>query len=61
MDPAMCECVWLMIVVGCVCSLGEESVYGCGCIYIYVWVFRGGGQEGYVFCCNNLYYGLIDF
>ena len=29
-------------------------------VYIYVWVFGGGGQEGYVFCCNNLYYGLIN-
>ena len=27
----MCECVWLMIVVGCVSSLGEEYVCGCGC------------------------------
>ena len=27
-DPAMCKCVWLMIVV--VCRLGEE--YGCRCV-----------------------------
>ena len=42
-DPAICECVWLMIVVGCVCRLvrsmcvgvgvvGEEYVCGCGCV-----------------------------
>ena len=29
MDPAMCDCVWLTIVVVSVCRLGE--VYGCGC------------------------------
>ena len=25
MDPAMCECVWLMII----CRLGEANVGGC--------------------------------
>ena len=34
-DPAMCECVWLMIAVVCVCRLGEE----CGCGFVGVWVF----------------------
>ena len=33
MEPAMCECVWLMIVVVCVCRFGEE----------YVCVGGGGG------------------
>ena len=46
MDPVMCECVWLMIVVVCVCRLGEK--YGCECVW--VWVSWGGGQEGYIFC-----------
>ena len=31
-DPAMCECVWLMIVVVCECKLGEVYVCGCGCL-----------------------------
>ena len=22
---------------------------------------RGGGPEGYVFCCDNLYYGFFSF
>ena len=26
------KCVWLMIVVVCVCSLGEE--YGCVCVWV---------------------------
>ena len=43
-DPAMCECVWLMIAVVCVCRLGM-------CVGVGV---RGGGLEGYVFCCDNL-------
>ena len=29
MGPAMRECVWLMIVVVCVCRLGEEYASGC--------------------------------
>ena len=56
-----------MIVVVCVCSLGEE--YVCGrvwvwvCIGVGVHVWRGGVRgrgavEGYVFCCDNLYYGF---
>ena len=54
MDPAMCDCVWLMIVVVCVCRLGDE------CVGVGVFVcFRGGWLEGYVFCCNNLYYGFF--
>ena len=55
MDPAMCECVWLMIVVVCVRRLGEEY----GCVSMWVWVCegdRGGGLEGYGFCCDILYY-----
>ena len=28
----MCECVWLMIVVVCVCWLGEE--YVCGSVWV---------------------------
>ena len=36
-----------------VCRLGED--YGCVCVWGggNVW---GGGQEEYVFCCDNLYY-----
>ena len=40
-DPVMCECVWLMIVVR-VCRLGEE--YGCGCVCM--WVSREVGYRG---------------
>ena len=36
MDPAMCERVWLMTVVVCVCRLGEEYMCVCG----------GGGRRG---------------
>ena len=34
MDPVMCDCdsVWLMLVVVCVCKLDEE--YACGCGYV---------------------------
>ena len=32
MDPAIHECVWLMIVVLCVCRLGEEYMRGCGVV-----------------------------
>ena len=46
MDPAMCECTWLLIVVVLVCRLGEEWVCGCGCVR--VWVSREGGQEGWI-------------
>ena len=35
-DPAMCECVWLMIVVVRDCKLGEV------CVGVGVW---GGGLE----------------
>ena len=28
MDPVMCECVWLMIVVTWVCRLGKEHYTG---------------------------------
>ena len=38
-DPAMCECVWLMIVavcVGWVRSMGVGVyVCGCGCVCVY--------------------------
>ena len=50
MDPAMCERVWLMTVVVCVCRLGEEYMCVCG----------GGGRRGVggggrrdIFCCNT--------
>ena len=36
MDPAMCACVRLMIVMRCVCSLGEEYVCRCGCVCVWV-------------------------
>ena len=51
----MCECVWLVIVLKCVCT-------GCVCMG----GGRGGGgggggggegQEGYAFYCDNLHYG----
>ena len=37
----------------CACRLGEECE--CGCVQ----ASRGGGQEGYVFCCGNLNYGFL--
>ena len=37
-DPAMCECVWLMIAAVCVCRLGM-------CVGVGV---RGGGLSGEV-------------
>ena len=46
----MCECVWLMIVVVCVCRLGEE--YVCGCVRVLG--VRKDGLEGYVFCCDKI-------
>ena len=52
MDPAMCECAWLMIVVVCACRLGEE--YGCVCVW-------GSGEVCVCVCvsrCNNLYYSF---
>ena len=51
----MCECVWLMIliVVVCVCRLGEEYVCGCECI----WVPREVGYRD-TFCCDNLNCGF---
>ena len=54
----MCKCVWLTIAVVCVCSLGEEYVSGCG--HVCVWVSGGGGQDRYLFCCGNLYYGFFS-
>ena len=57
MDPAIHECFWLMIVVVCVCRLGEEYMRGCGGVC--VWVSGGSGQEGYVCWCDSLYYGLF--
>ena len=33
-------------------------VGGCGCGWVGV---RGGGLEGYVFCCDSLYYGFYFF
>ena len=41
-DPAMCECVWLMTVVVCVC-VGRSIVEGEGGMCVGV---RGGGLEG---------------
>ena len=48
------------------CRLGEECGCGfvCMCVSVCVgrgvcmWVFEGGGQEGYGHSCNNLYYGF---
>ena len=62
-DPAMCECDWLMIVMACACWLGEECGYGWVCVWVCMRVgmgvgVRGGGLEGYVFCCYHLYYGV---
>ena len=69
----MCECVWLMIVVVRVCRLCEEYVCGCGCMWVWVCMCVGvyvcgcacvcvgvvGGEiQGYVFFCDNLYYGF---
>ena len=34
MDPVIRECVRLMIVVVCVCRLGEEYMRGCGCVCV---------------------------
>ena len=33
-DPAMCECVWLIVVVVCVCRMGEEYMCGCVCVWV---------------------------
>ena len=69
-DPAMCECDWLMIVMACACWLGEEYGYGWVCVWECIWVgmgmgmrvgVRGGGLEGYVFCCDHLYYRLFFY
>ena len=35
--------------------MGEVCVQVCGCIC--VWLSGGGGQEGYVSCCDIWYYG----
>ena len=66
--PAMCECDWLMIVMACACWLGEEYGYGWVCVCIWVGMgmgmcvgVRGGGLEGYVFCCDHLYYRLFFY
>ena len=48
MNPAMCECVWMTIVVVCVSRLDEEHVW------VSAWV--GGRLEGYVSSSDNLYY-----
>ena len=50
-----------MLVVLCVCRFGEVV-----CVWVggweWVWVgVRGGGLEGYVSCCDNLYYGFFFF
>ena len=37
----------LNVCVCCVCV--------CVCVYVYAWVSGKSGQEGYVFCCDNLY------
>ena len=50
----MCECVWLMTVVMWVCRLGEEHIQVGTCVGV-----RGGGLEGYVFCCDNSYYNFF--
>ena len=51
-DPSMCECVSddssvVCVYVGWVRSVGV-GVYVCG-----------GGLEGYVFCCDNLYCAFL--
>ena len=53
-DPAMCECVWLMIAVVCVCRLGEE--YECGCVGVWV-----SGEVGWrdVFCGDNYGFSFL--
>ena len=56
MDPAVCECVWLMTVGVRVCRLREDE-YVRGCVFM--WVLGGGWLQGYVFCCDNLYYRLF--
>ena len=55
MALVMCESVRLVVVV-CVCRLGEGYVCGCVCVLV-----SGGGRhkEYHVFCCDNLYYGII--
>ena len=53
MDPAIHECFWLMIVVVCVCRLGEE--YGCGCVCVLVWV---SGEVGCLTVCDPAKSGL---
>ena len=51
--PAMCECVWLMIVVVCVRMVGEE--YGCGCVCVLVWV---SGEVDCLTVCDPAKSGL---
>ena len=46
-DPAMCKCVWLMIVVVCVCRLGEE--YGCRCVGVGMCGYPGRWAIGICF------------
>ena len=46
-DPAMCKCVWLMIVVVCVCRLGEE--YGCRCVGVGICGYPGRWAIGICF------------
>ena len=51
----MCVCICVRV-CGCV-----MYVCGCGCVGVCVWVSGRNGQEGYVFCCGNLYYGLLFY
>ena len=57
MALVMCESVRLVVVV-CVCRLGEGYVCRCGGVFVGV---SGGGRhkEYHAFCCANLYYGII--
>ena len=48
MALVMCESVRLVVVV-CVCRLGEECACGCrGCVCVVRASGEGGGQEGYI-------------
>ena len=52
-NAVMCEYIWLMMVVVFVCRWVTSM-----CVCICVWE---GGLEGYVFCCDNFYYGSSFF
>ena len=59
MDPAICECVWLMVVVmgGWLGGWMGSICVGVGAGEC-VWVSGGGGQEGCDYC-DNLHYGYF--